>query len=273
MERAEERGRKARKSRIALFIGLVFWAFIQPVSAQQKTLALMDQYSILAGHIDKAKNAFQRDDLPACQKEALFCLDRLPEHHEAHFLLSQILYKRGEFGPALEHIQAAEDGSLRLSKVVAELYQQKMAKRMDNVADLGDDVQGAEAAEDAARDRGTCRIDKYSKSAQDAKDKLANETKSGEGDESAKTLDVPADYHFIHGNCLFRLKRLPEAEAEYRLAVGIDPGHSGACNNLINLLFMEGRPADARASLSEAEAHKAVINPGLKKAVLDAAGK
>ncbi len=261
------------KNKLGVFIGFALWTLVLIGPAQVKDRALVDQYSILAGHIAKAKTAFQRNNLQAAEKEAQFCLARLPDHHEAHFVLSQVLYKKGEFGAALEHIAGAEDGFLKLSKVTAALYQQKMTQRMDNVAQLVDDVQGSEAAEDAANARGTCQINIYAKNAQDAKDKLSKENELGEGDESAKITDVPADYHYVHGNCLFRLKRLPEAEDEYRLAVKSDPGHSGACNNLINIMFLQGRLAEARASLAEAEAHKAAVSLGLKKAVQGAAGK
>jgi tetratricopeptide (TPR) repeat protein len=264
---------KAMKNRIALPIGLCLWALASAAAAQQTSTGLIDQYSLVAGHVEKAKKAFRGADLSKCEKEALFCLAQVPEHHEAHFLLSQVLYKRGQFDEALEHIVAAEDGYLKLARAVSLLSQENQAKRLDNLAGLVDDAQESAAAEQAAKNRASCGVNIYIKAARDAKDRLSDEKKPTEIDGALENLRVPADYHYIHGNCLFRLKRLPEAEAEYRLAVKIDPGHGGACNNLINLLFIEGRLADARASLAEAEVHKAAVNPGLKKAVLALEGR
>lgn len=259
-----------KKSEVFL-LWLAFWALAQAVPAQNKNLALIDEYSMLSGHIAKAKSAFHRDNLAKCEQEVLFCLERLPEHHEAHFLLSQILYKKGEFEKALEHIQAAKEGYLKFTEAVYLLGLQKTEKQMDNVVDLIDDVQGATAAEDAAKSRGSCQISRYGKGVQDAKEKLSNEEKLKDTDESRKILTIPANYHYFHGNCLFRLKRLPEAEADYLLVIKIDPRYSEAYNNLINLLFMQKRLDEAGALLSQAEAHKAAINPGLKKAVLESA--
>jgi tetratricopeptide (TPR) repeat protein len=261
------------KKREIFLVWLALWGLAQAVSAQDKNLALLDEYSMLSGHIEKAKTAFHRDNLAKSEQEVLFCLERLPEHHEAHFLLSQILYKRGEFEKALEHIQAAKEGYLKYTEAVSLLGQQKSEKQMDNVVDLTDDVQGATAAEDAARSRGTCQISRYDKAVRDAKEKLSNEQKLKDTDESKKILTIPANYHYCHGNCLFRLKRLAEAEADYLLVLKIDPRYREAYNNLINLLFLQKRLDEARAFLSQAEAHKAAISPGLKKAVLETSQK
>jgi tetratricopeptide (TPR) repeat protein len=260
------------KRGVFLFL-LAFWALASAVSAQDKNLSLLDEYSMLSGHIDRAKTAFQSDNLEKCEKEVLFCLGRLPEHHEAHFLLSQILYKRGEFERALEHIQAAEEGFLKLNEAVSLLGQQKMKKQIYNVVNRIDDVQEATEADDAAKSRGSCQVNRYDKAVQDAKEELNKEGRWNETDRSKKISQIPANYHYFHGNDLFRLKRLPEAEAEYLLVIKTDPGHSGAYNNLINLLFMQRRLDEARAFLSQAEAHKAAISPGLKKAVLETARK
>ncbi|MCX6572063.1 MAG: tetratricopeptide repeat protein [Candidatus Aminicenantes bacterium] len=252
---------------------LALWALTQAVSAQDKNLALLGEYSSLSAHIERAKNAFQRDNLAKCEQEVLFCLEKLPEHQEAHFLMSQVLYKRGEFEKALEHILAAEEGYLKLTEAVSFLEQQKIKKKMDNMASLFDDVQEYTVADKAAKSRGSCQPDRYSKDLQDAKDTLAKEERWNEADPNQEASPIRANYHYWHGNCLFRLKQLPETEAEYRLAIKADPRHSEAYNNLINLLFLEKRLDEARAFLSQAEAHKASIHPSLKKAVLEIARK
>jgi tetratricopeptide (TPR) repeat protein len=252
---------------------LVFASLAQAVSAQDKNLTLLDAYSRLSGHVDKAKAAFRRDNLAKCEREVLFCLGRLPGHHEAHLMMSQILYKRGEFEKTLDHIQAAEAGYLGLAEAVTSVQLRKMKERADRVAGLIDDVKEAEMAEYEAKSRGSCQVSAYSKIVQDAKDELIEEQGWGDMDESDKISQIPALYHYVHGNALFRLDRLPEAEAEYRLAVKTDPRYGEAYNNLINILFSQKRLDEARVFLSQADAHKASIHPGLKKAVLESAGK
>jgi tetratricopeptide (TPR) repeat protein len=258
------------KKKIMVPFGLALCALIQIVSAQDKNVALLNEYSTLSDRIEKAEAALKRGDLEKCEQEALACLGRLPEHHEAHLLMTQVFYKRGEYGPALEHVRAAEEGYLKLTEAMTVLEQKRMKAQTDSVAGLIDDVQNYTAADQAAKSRGSCQPDRYSKDLEDAKNKLIKEGRWTDKDPGQAMTQVPADYHFLHGNCLFRLKRLPEAEAEYLLAVKINPDYSEAYNNLINLMFMEKRLDEARSLLSQAEAHKASIQPGLKKAVLEA---
>lgn len=261
------------RKRQAILFWLALWALTQTVSAQDKNFTLLNGYTRLSDHIEKAKTDFRRGNLAKCEQEALFCLERLPEHHEAHLLMSQVLYKRGEFGEALDHIQAAEEGYLKLTEAVSLSEKQKMMEKTENMAGLIDEVRDYTAADSAAKNRNSCQPDQYAKPLQDAKEKLIKEGRSAATDPKQKISQIPADYHYFHGNCLFRLKRLSEAEAEYLLAIKIDPRYGEAYNNLINLLFMQKRSDEARAFLSQAEAHKASIHPGLKKAVLEATGK
>jgi len=261
------------KKREAFLVWLAVWALAQAVPAQDKNLTLLNEYSILSGHIEKAKTAFQSDHPAQCEQEVLFCLERLPEHHEAHFLLSQILYKRDAFEKALEHIRAAEEGYLKMTAAASILQQQKMREQLDSVGSLIDNAREAAAADDAANRRGSCQVERYGKAAQDAKNKLSKEERLDEMGRDKEISPIPAHYFYFHGNCLFRLKRLPEAEAQYLLAIKADPRYGEAYNNLINLLFMEKRLDEARTFLSQAEAHEAAISPGLKKAVLEKAGK
>jgi Flp pilus assembly protein TadD len=84
---------------------------------------------------------------------------------------------------------------------------------------------------------------------------------------------VPSEYDFFQGNCLFKLGRAAEAEGRYRAALRTDPKHTGAANNLANLLYAGGRPQEARAAIQQAESNGVEINPALKKAVEKACAK
>jgi tetratricopeptide (TPR) repeat protein len=252
---------------------LALGVLAQAAPAQDKSLTLLEEYSKLAARVESARTAFRKGNTAKCEREALFCLDRLPAHQEAHFLISQVLYKKGEFDRALEHVQAAEQGYIDWAEAAAAVARQKLKSQTDGGPDLLDEVQEYTDADAAARARGSCQPDRYSKGLQDAKDRLAKEGEENATYLGARSSRVPAPYHFAHGNCLFRLKRLPEAEGEYRLAVKADPGFGETYNNLINLLFMQKRLGEAREWLSQAEAHRAKIHPDLKKAVLETAGR
>jgi hypothetical protein len=77
--------------------------------------------------------------------------------------MSQVLYKRGEFEKALEHILAAEEGYLKLTE-----------------------------ADNAAKSRGSCQPDRYSKDLQDAKDTLTKEERWNEADPNQEVSPIRA---------------------------------------------------------------------------------
>lgn len=245
----------------------------QAIPAQDKDFNLLNEYSMLSSRIEKARTAFTKGNLEKCEQEALYCLKKLADHHEAHYLLTQVLYKRGEFEKALGHIQAAEEGHLKMTEAAFSLEQRRKEEQMDLVGILIENAQVAEAAEKSATQRGSCGVNRFSKATQEAKEKLSKEESLDDTGRSQAYAQIPVNYFYSHGNCLFRLKRLPEAEAQYLRAIDTNPRYGEAYNNLINLLYMEKRLDEARVFAVKAEANQAAINPGLKKAVLEKAGK
>jgi tetratricopeptide (TPR) repeat protein len=257
------------RSRI-LPLGLVFAVLVPGVSAQDRDLALVSAYATLAPHVDKARTAFRRGRLEKCEEEAGFCLKNLPEHQEAHFLMSQVLYKKGEYAGALAHIRAAEEGYLRLAGAFLVLEKDKQQRRSEDMVRLSDEIADLAAADAAVKSRGSCLPDKFNSALQDSRRELTRaEEERNKTDADKDVSGIPALYRYWHGNALFMLRRLAEAEAEYRRAVAKDPDFREAYNNLVNLLFMAGRLDEARAVLAQAEAHKAKVRPELKKAVLE----
>jgi tetratricopeptide (TPR) repeat protein len=61
----------------------------------------------------------------------------------------------------------------------------------------------------------------------------------------------PAGLHLLKGDILARLNRHSEAEAEFRAEVRAFPATYQAWESLVLLLAAQGRPADARAAVSE----------------------
>jgi tetratricopeptide (TPR) repeat protein len=239
---------------------------VQGAAAQE---AAVNAYAALSPHILKARAAFQKDRLDKCEKEALFCLGKLAEHHEAHFLMSHVLYKRGELGAALEHIEAAEAGYLKLAKELALAGRKAGEGQSEDLLRVTEEIADLAGAYAASKSHGNGMSDVYERALVDSRQEMLKA--EGDRGKSAKQGDsatIPALYRFWHGNVLFRLERLDAAEAQYRQAIATDPDFGETYNNLINLLYMDGRLDEARAVLAQAEAHKAKVHPGLKKAVL-----
>jgi tetratricopeptide (TPR) repeat protein len=258
-----------RKTRTTLF-ALALGALISGAPAQDKSVALIDAYAALAPRVDKARTAIRRDRPDRAEKEIRYCLDRLPEHQEAHFLMSQILYQRGEYARALDHILGAEAGYVKMAAALSALERQKLQKRSEDMLRLSDEIAALEASAETVKNRGSCLPDKYDQALQGTKQDLTREEEERARSNADKKDDggLPAVYAYWHGNILFMLKERPAAEAQYRRALAKDPDLGEAYNNLINLLFMDGRLDEARETLARAAAHKARVHPELKKAVL-----
>ena len=79
---------------------------------------------------------------------------------------------------------------------------------------------------------------------------------------------MPAAYHLLHGNCLYRLGQPTGTVAQYRLAIQADPRQPDAWNNLVAVLLETGDRPGARAEVGRAEAALVVLRPALKQAVL-----
>jgi len=249
----------------AVFIGiLTLW-----VVAGQTDLSVLDKYKAFSGTMDKARSAFEKGDLTGCKRELDKCLKAIPDHHEAHFFKAQLRYKEGDFAKGAEHMTAAENGYIRLMTLIDEARVSKLMKGMDESQALTELIPELEKA----YEQSVCKNPKYIAAQKDAEGRLG-ETKKEKADLLREGgIALPAEYLYFHGNCFFRMKKYPEAEARYKAAIENDAMHVNSYNNLINLLYTEKRYADARAFLDQAEAHEIHVQPGLKKAVLDAAKK
>jgi len=80
-----------------------------------------------------------------------------------------------------------------------------------------------------------------------------------------QTLEVPAGYHYIHGNVLFKSKRSAEAADQYLETIRLEPHHEFAYNNLASLYFAAGQFQKALDFLRRAEANGVKVNAAFKK--------
>ncbi len=259
-----------KRKRILSLLLLAVGTIVPGVRAQDnRDLALMSAYTALTPHIERARTAFRKDLPDKARMEILFCLERLPEHQEAHFLMAQVLYKKGDYAGALEHVRAAEEGYLRMAKAVAALEQQKLKNKSQAMDVLNEELEDIAAADAAVKNRGSCTPDRFAQALQESKEEMIKEQEARATVDPARDIGpVPAPYLYLHGNVLFMLKRTAEAETEYRQAIRKDPDFGETYNNLINILYAGGRVDEARAVLAQAEAHKAKVHPELKRAVL-----
>jgi len=254
-----------------LLFGLIAWSAVLAWTAlgQSDDISILNKYKTLESRIEKVRKYFLAENFAKCEKEAAGCLEALPDHHEARFFMAQVLYKRGEFDEALEQMLSAESGYARLQDVVDRVRQKKFENQLDKRVELTEQLEDWSAA----LQQTTCMKGIYQGIVLDKEGKLNAESKYSESDLAKAKSPVPAEYAYFHGNCLFRLKNYAEAEDQYKAAIRIDPRHANACNNLVNLLYLQKRLEEARTLISQAEANQVAIVPGLKNAVLNNGGK
>jgi tetratricopeptide (TPR) repeat protein len=238
-------------------------------SGQQSDLVLLNQYNAVESHMATARTAFAKGDAKKCEKALDRCLTAVEDHYEAHYLKSQLRYRGADYSRALTHMISAESGYLRIITAIDAARKTKLNKDLDESLALAELIPELKEAYDPFTCMSSVRMAAQI-TAEQKLDKIQSDKSEKLGE---KKGGVPAEYVYFHGNCLFRLKRFPEAEAKYRAALEADDTHRNAYNNLINLLYTEKRFQEAGAVLAQAESHKVEIQAGLRKTVLEAAGK
>lgn len=234
---------------------------------RQVDTQLMRRYREANVLFEKARAAFARRDLTAALEQIEACLKRIPEHAEAHLLRTKILYSRQEYALALAEIERAESGFLATTGLIERMRQDNLAALRRQRQGLEDGIRELEVQITlVSPEQAPLLRAKLQRAMADALsiDRLLGEPFPASG-------QVPAEYHFLHGNVLYRLGRHDEAADRYTLALASDPAYSDAANNLIGLLTALGRHEKAAAALAAAEAHGVKVIPELKALVAAAA--
>ena len=231
---------------------------------------IYEKFKIAEAIFYKGKKHFLKGKYKKAEKELKKCIETMPEHVEAHFYLSQILYKNEDFQKALEHIEKAKTNFEFMAGLFAYAYEQYISQLREQ-----EDILDSKISEIRDKLSGTADAD--------AKPDLENQINSLEQKKNLvksrlteplpPSESIPADYFYFHGNVFFKLKKYQEAYAQYIKAIKIKPQHGNAYNNLANLYYMTKHHQKALDCLNQAEANGAEINPKLKKAILKALEK
>jgi tetratricopeptide (TPR) repeat protein len=230
---------------------------------QRDELALAKKYKMAEPFVQKAQKYADQDKFDKCDRELDRCFEAVPDHHSANYVKAQELYKQGDFAAALDRIGRAKAGFIRLAAAMRALQAKMLQGEIDKAQELSD--YGEALSDWRAASNATCAVGRIAVNST----KINENEREIQGQMTQKEADVPAEYEYVAGNCLFKMKRLDEAAAAYEAALAIDPAHANAFNNIINVFYVQKRMDDARAWLDRAEKAKVKIHPGLKKAVLE----
>ena len=232
------------------------------VAGDSGDLSIFRRYQALDARIVEARQALGERRFKDAQQLLDPCLQKIPDHFEAHFLLAQMAYEHRDYAGALAEVETSERALAALDR-----------QYHDQLADLKAQDAAEEQAMQASLDELSARgVDPTACSGQLYTLKRSAlqylDAKKGQLYHQDTPFAVPAAYRLLHGNCLYRLGQPAGAIAQYRLAIQADPRQPDAWNNLLALLLETGDRAGAQAELAKAEAAHVAVRPALKQAVL-----
>jgi Tfp pilus assembly protein PilF len=229
--------------------------------AEETAVSLLLKYKAQEKTLAKAEKLLKKHQAAAAEASLLKCLEGVPEHYEAHYLLALMEGERGVYPAAIGHLERAEAELERLAGL-CRAWQEQHALEETAEREL---VSGEATQESVIQSNCRAAGSKIDTGLLDREAGLGPQ--SGPAPFDPKRFEVPAAYFFAHGNFLFKLRRWPEAAARYRLAVERDPRLAAAWNNLLSSLLLAGQADEARSWLERAGQAGVAVNPGLRREV------
>lgn len=231
---------------------------------EETAVSLMLKYKAQEKTLAQAEKLLKKHRAAEAEASLGQCLEALPEHYGAHYLLALLAAEHSDYPAAIGHMERAEAEMGRLGGL-CRAWQEEHAREETADREL---VSGAaqETMVTSPCAANSTRIDTG---------KLDRERGIAKGAGMApldpRRFEVPASWHFAHGNFLYKSRRWGEAAACYRQAVERDPLLAPAWNNLLGALLLAGQGGEARAMLERAVQAKVELNPELRRAVEAAA--
>jgi pentatricopeptide repeat protein len=238
-----------KSKQILLVLSIVFFLFCLYGSSfaqedyTREERRLMQSYQAADKRFEKGKKEFGKGNIDKAEKEFNESLNIMPQHADSYFMLAQIAYKKGDLELARSRIEKAEENHQFIVKMKMNMEQVRILKMQE------------------ARDAGT-----YDERGSQSLDQRLNRPVATVG-------EIPADYLYVHGNILFKLREFQQAHDLYVQAITIEPKHKDAYNNLINIYLMSKQYQKGLEYLKMADENGVKVNEKLKKAFLKAAGK
>jgi len=231
---------------------------------------LFQRFVIANKFFEKGKKYFLKKKLNKAERELEKCIQKMPEHADAYFFLSQISYQKGDYPIALDYMLKAKKNFKFLAKLKVNAQQQYIIQLQEIKRNL--------------EERLLLLKEQLGKTS-NPEEKSSLEAEIGKVEGEIGTINnrlnrplpeieqIPADYFYFHGNILFKLKKYQEAHDQYIKTIELDPKHAYAYNNLALLYYMAKNYQRALDYLNQAEVNGVKVNQKLKKTILDALKK
>jgi tetratricopeptide (TPR) repeat protein len=232
-----------------------------------KDRLFLEKFRMTYPDLRKGEDQLKKKQYDKAEQAFLKVLEQLPENAQASFDLAETYYEKGEFDKGLAAIGDAEKNVSLILKI---LYRQQMAALNKSTDDR---TAASDALQELQQKLGSSRTTAGTYTGQSASTQRAGGIKADEQEQKSEVFAIPAEYSYVHGNLLFRLKRYQEALDQYLKAVETDPRHGKSYNNIANIHFMAKQYDKSLEFIEKAESVGVKVNPEFKKAVLKALGK
>ena len=266
------------KSRFCAFtiltaaLGLLSLTALGQVGFEQDERMLVQKYKASIAKLQEGKALFLKAKYDRAEKKLQECLTVFPKNPDAHYLLAQIALNRGDVDAALSSIENAEASFIETRKFYSFYHQEMMVELRDQKAKIEDNIRIRENS-----------LGELKRSASDANREAALQIEGqiqqerievGRIDQKLRepipeNPPIPAAYHYIHGNILYKSQQFQEASEQYLETIRLDPHHEFAYNNLAGLYYGSGQFQKALDYLLQAEANGVKVNAAFKKDLED----
>jgi tetratricopeptide (TPR) repeat protein len=258
----------------SLLFGVLFWC-AHPAWAQKgfglTEKEFVDKWKRANPKFIKGKEHFTKKRYEKAGEELKACLEILPEHSSALYLLAQVDYQKGDFPQALADIEKAKESFVVLSQFTAFIDAQRLDALRDEQMSLNQQISTLQDAYNRTRDE--TQKQQLMQSISLLRSQLSIINARLQERPLPEGITLPADYSFVHANILFKMNRFQDAHDQYLKTLESDSAHVGAYNNLVNMYYMARDYAGALEYIETAESNGVEVNPKLKEAVLKAAKK
>jgi glyoxylase-like metal-dependent hydrolase (beta-lactamase superfamily II) len=214
---------------------------------------------------EQGRTLYLEENVDKARKKLEKCLKIFPEHADAQFILAQHHYREKDLPAAEKRIRQAIANFDPWSQFVQHKHEQQLKTLGDKKVALQKQVE---------RDRQNLPyISKCINKGRTAHNitmkeediaRLSNRL-TGNGPEFQGKL---AEYFYLYGNIKYKGRQVLAAASHYRKAIGINPKHRNARQNLAALYLKAGRIHKAMEHVDIADAEEVDLDPQLKQDIV-----
>lgn len=232
-------------------------------------------FKIAKGLYQKGEQLFKKGNYNKAEKTFNECLDKFPKYANADYFLGRIYYQQKDYLRALEHMEKAKENYQFIADLGVSTQLEYMEKLRQQKHQVEEDIRTLKqqmtggSSSSRTNPRANTQAESQIASLEKTRDMINDRLRAPVPEKA----EPPADFFYVHGNILFKLKKYKEAFDQYHEAVRINPGHGNAYVNLANMYFMAKKYQKALFYLEKAESCGAAVNPEFRKALYKAMRK